>query len=83
MPGSIYKVHHFPAFRPEPSGEVHGQLYLLSNPVETFAALDDYEGDEFERVVIRTAVGQDAWIYRYRKVPPDSAIIASGDFCAQ
>jgi gamma-glutamylcyclotransferase (GGCT)/AIG2-like uncharacterized protein YtfP len=76
VPGSIYRVRHFPAFRPEPAGEVHGELYRLRDPETTLHALDEYEGAEFERVVV-----EGAWIYQYRNQPPTHSRIASGDFC--
>jgi len=91
VPGVIYRVQHFPAFRPEPGGEVHGELYRLNDPETTLKALDEYEGEEFERVVVRAAQAQircaadsedDAWIYQYGGQPPEDSRIASGDFCA-
>ena len=51
VPGSIYRVRHFPAYRPEPPGEVCGELYRLSSPETTLAALDDYEGSDFDRLL--------------------------------
>ena len=77
VPGSIYRVAHYPAFRPRPDGQVQGELYRLHTPEVTLAALDEYEGDEFERVAINGA-----WIYQYRIEPPDEARIATGDFGA-
>jgi gamma-glutamylcyclotransferase (GGCT)/AIG2-like uncharacterized protein YtfP len=76
--GSIYRVEHYPAFRPEPEGEVQGELYRLNAPETTLAALDEYEGEGFERVMVN-----DAWIYQYRMPVPESSRIVSGDFCAQ
>jgi gamma-glutamylcyclotransferase (GGCT)/AIG2-like uncharacterized protein YtfP len=55
VPGSIYRVGHFPAWKPEPAGEVHGELYRLRDPDTTLKALDEYEGPDFERVVVRAA----------------------------
>jgi|SRR5579863_1653256 len=75
--GSIFRIRHYPAFRPEPAGEVHGELYRLNDPDTTLRALDEYEGPDFERVVVK-----DAWIYQYKKQPPKCSRIASGDFCA-
>jgi gamma-glutamylcyclotransferase (GGCT)/AIG2-like uncharacterized protein YtfP len=54
------------AFLPGTDGEVHGELYRLETPVATLAALDDYEGDEYERVIV-DASGQPAWIYQARR----------------
>jgi gamma-glutamylcyclotransferase (GGCT)/AIG2-like uncharacterized protein YtfP len=77
VPGSIYRVRHFPAFRPHPEGEVQGELYRLHTPEVTLAVLDEYEGEEFERVVVKGA-----WLYQYKGEPPEEARIASGDFRA-
>jgi gamma-glutamylcyclotransferase (GGCT)/AIG2-like uncharacterized protein YtfP len=78
VPGSIYRVMHYPAYRPEPAGEVHGELYQLRDPETTLKALDEYEGSEFERVVINNA-----WLYQFKDPLPEHSRIASGDFCAQ
>ena len=77
VPGSIYRVRHFPAFRPEPAGEVHGELYRLRDPETTLKALDEYEGSEFERVVVNGM-----WIYRFAAQPREHSRIVSGDFRA-
>ncbi len=71
VPGSIYRVRHYPAYRPDPAGVVQGELYRLSEPKMTLRALDEYEGEEFERVV-----ANEAWIYRYKAVPRESSRIA-------
>jgi gamma-glutamylcyclotransferase (GGCT)/AIG2-like uncharacterized protein YtfP len=76
--GSIFRVRHYPAFRPEPAGNVHGELYRLYQPAETLAVLDEYEGDEFERVIV-----QNFWIYQYKTPLPDQSRIISGDFREQ
>src|SRR5579863_132217 len=76
--GSIYRVQHFPAFRPAPDGEVHGELYRLNQPEALLKVLDEYEGEEFQRVMVG-----DAWIYQYKGNPPELSRIRSGDFCAQ
>jgi gamma-glutamylcyclotransferase (GGCT)/AIG2-like uncharacterized protein YtfP len=77
VPGSIYRVSHYPAFRPEPKGEVQGELYRLHDPEITLKALDEYEGPEFERVVVNRS-----WIYQFGSEPPENSRIVSGDFCA-
>jgi gamma-glutamylcyclotransferase (GGCT)/AIG2-like uncharacterized protein YtfP len=81
VPGAIYRVRHYPAYKPEPAGEVHGQLYRLTDAERTLQVLDKYEGEDYERVIVHAAQNQ-AWIYRYRKELPESSRISSGDFCA-
>ena len=78
--GTIYRVDFYPAYRPEPGGEVHGEVYMLKDPA-TLTTLDDYEGESFERVNVDTSRGE-AWIYRYVAEPPPESRIVSGDFCA-
>jgi len=78
--GSIYRVKFFPAYREEPDGEVHGEVYRLRDAA-TLAELDEYEGQDFERVKVETSRGE-AWIYRYCGAPAAEARIASGDFRA-
>lgn len=80
VPGAIYRLGSYPGYRPHPGAEVHGELYLLSQPAPTLAALDAYEGEEFERVEILTLSGARAWIYRWVFDPPPAARIESGDF---
>ena len=79
--GSIYRVDFYPAYKAEPVSKVHGELYRLKNRAAMLAELDDYEGEDFERVRVETSQGE-AWIYRYRGQPASEARIASGDFCA-
>lgn len=79
--GSIYRVEHYPAYKPEPAGEVHGEVYRLRDPGATLGVLDGYEGDDFERIPVDTPLGR-AWIYLYRHDLPADARIFSGDFCA-
>ena len=55
VPGSIYRIGNFPGWKPEPAGEVHGELYRLRDPDTILRALDEYEGPDFERVVVRAA----------------------------
>lgn len=74
--GSLYRVAHYPAYREEPEGTVTGELYRLRDPEATLARLDEYEDDEFERVL--TSRGW--WIYRYRFPLPEESRIVSGDF---
>lgn len=77
--GSIYRVAHYPGFREEPAGVVHGEIYRLRDAA-ILARLDEYEGDEFERVRIGD-IGE-WWIYRYKGDVREERRIESGDFLA-
>ena len=74
--GSIFRIAHYPGYRPEPRGEVYGEVYRLRDAEATLRVLDEYEGDEYERVLIDVG-----WVYQYRTQPPESTRIQSGDFC--
>jgi len=80
--GSIFRVGDYPGYRPDPPGEVHGELYRLTNPERIFATLDEWEGPEFQRIVISTSIGESAWTYRFEGEPSPAQLITSGDFCA-
>jgi gamma-glutamylcyclotransferase (GGCT)/AIG2-like uncharacterized protein YtfP len=54
-------------------------LYHLRDAGATLAALDAYEGSEFERAVIEVD-GEQAWIYMLRQLPEGAERIASGEF---
>ena len=58
--GSIYRIGSYPGWKPEPAGEVRGELYELRNPQETLDALDEYEGEDFARIAIEatSSLGQ-------------------------
>jgi gamma-glutamylcyclotransferase (GGCT)/AIG2-like uncharacterized protein YtfP len=78
--GSIYRVAHYPGYREEPDGVVYGEIYRLREPKQgdiekILARLDDYEGEEFERMRIG-----DWWIYRYVGPVAEERRIESGDF---
>jgi gamma-glutamylcyclotransferase (GGCT)/AIG2-like uncharacterized protein YtfP len=81
-PGRIYRIGWYPGFVFASDGLVRGELYRLRDPQRTLATLDEYEGDEFERVETE-AQGASAWIYRIRRVPEGAEAIASGDFCSK
>ena len=81
--GSIFRTGDFSGYKEEPAGIVQGELWQLNEPEKTLVALDEYEGDEYPRVVVRLEQPPvDAWIYVYAgHVAPD-ARIESGDFLA-
>jgi gamma-glutamylcyclotransferase (GGCT)/AIG2-like uncharacterized protein YtfP len=79
--GSIFRIGKYPGFRQEPDGIVHGELWKLREPVVTLAALDDYEGSEYSRVIVNVEMPQvKAWIYVYKGPVHEGQRIQSGDF---
>lgn len=81
VPGEIYSVQWYTGFIAGRNGTVHGELFRLHDPEPTLAALDEYEGEDFERVEIAVD-GEPAWIYGLRRLPAGAKRISSGDFCA-
>ena len=72
--GAIFRIATYPGYRQEPGGMVSGEVYRVDEG--TLAALDEYEGPDYERVRIDRF-----WIYQYKEQPPGNARISSGDFC--
>jgi gamma-glutamylcyclotransferase (GGCT)/AIG2-like uncharacterized protein YtfP len=60
MPGSVFRVGEYLGYKCEPEGIVHGELWRLRDPDATLAALDDYEGSGYSRIVVNGA-----WIYAW------------------
>lgn len=63
--GRLHTLGAYTAFAPDGDELVCGELYRLREPERTLEALDDYEGEEYERVVVEVE-GSPAWIYRLR-----------------
>jgi gamma-glutamylcyclotransferase (GGCT)/AIG2-like uncharacterized protein YtfP len=67
--GQLYDTGHgYPCavFPPTAPGWVHGVVLMLVQPdTEALAALDRYEGDEYERVPVRTATGLEVFTYAW------------------
>ena len=65
VPGRLEAVGPYTAYVSDGDGQVPGELYKLREPERTLAALDDYEGQGYERAVVEVE-GSPAWIYRLR-----------------
>lgn len=76
--GSLFLVGKYPGYLREPDGIVLGEFWRLRNPETTLAALDDYEGSEYSRVL-----NGNAWIYLYAGDVRPEQRIPSGDFLAR
>ncbi len=61
--GKIYKVNDsYPGFV-EGDGKVFGDVYLIDSSL--FPELDDFEGEEYERVKLTTSSDIECWVYKY------------------
>ena len=77
--GSIFLVGRYPGYRAEPDGVVHGEAWRLPDPEMTLAALDEYEGSKYRRIMMPTSITA-AWIYEYVGPVEAGQRIESGDF---
>jgi pyruvate carboxylase len=81
--GSVFRVGPYPGYRREPDGIVHGELWRLADPEPTLAALDEYEGPDYSRVIAGLETPpMSAWIYLYNGGVRMEQRILSGDFLA-
>jgi gamma-glutamylcyclotransferase (GGCT)/AIG2-like uncharacterized protein YtfP len=76
VPGRLYDLGSYPgAVASDQPGEwIHGEVFSLDDALLT--SLDEYEGAEFERVMVPT-IG--CWIYWYVGRAP-GRLIVSGDW---
>jgi gamma-glutamylcyclotransferase (GGCT)/AIG2-like uncharacterized protein YtfP len=68
MRGRLYQFPNYPGavLSDQPNEWVPGELYHLQNP-STLSTLDEYEGNEFERVQVTVSLDNDqeleTWVY--------------------
>jgi gamma-glutamylcyclotransferase (GGCT)/AIG2-like uncharacterized protein YtfP len=51
--GALYQVAHYPGLKRSRRGWVEGELYRLKDPPKVLAALDEWEGTDYRRVLMR------------------------------
>lgn len=90
--GELYEVDRYPALVAAESGQVAGELYLLTSPELTLAKLDIYEEcaaqfpapHEYIRrlrpVILSNQLRLSAWIYLYNRSIEGLKYIRSGDY---
>ena len=85
IPGRLYRLGAYPgAVSSNQVGEwIRGELYRIQDPRWILAALDGYEGPQFERVKLEAHLDSgariEAWVYLLRGTP-SGARIRSGDW---
>ncbi len=63
--GKIYQVNPaYPGFVEDGDEKVFGDVYLI-DPV-ILPSLDEYEGEEYDRVKITTTTDVECWVYKYK-----------------
>jgi len=78
IPGKIFKVNEFYPGYVSGKGQVWGEVYLI-NPI-IFPVLDEFEGDEYSRITIKTSTDIDCWVYMYKFDTSNFKQIKSGDW---
>jgi gamma-glutamylcyclotransferase (GGCT)/AIG2-like uncharacterized protein YtfP len=77
--GQIFRVNDsYPGFVRGSDGQVWGDVYLVDESV--LPALDEFEGGEFERRRIVTALGHECWIYEFVDEVGGARRIRGGDW---
>ena len=81
VPGRLYDFGLYPGARPtdQLNEWVLGEIFYLEEPDAVLAALDEYEGPEFERAMVSTAGTMECWIYWYIG-DATGRLIVSGDW---
>jgi gamma-glutamylcyclotransferase (GGCT)/AIG2-like uncharacterized protein YtfP len=84
--GTLFDIGSYRGMTPAESEHdwVAGELFRLTDPAAFWPALDEYEGDEFERreVPVRMDDGAlvNAWAYYYREDTTEKPRIRSADW---
>lgn len=76
--GRIYKVNKFYPGYVEGNGKVWGDVYLINKNV--YPVLDEFEGDEYEKVKVRTSTDLTCTVYKYKHAVDKFTEIKSGDW---
>jgi gamma-glutamylcyclotransferase (GGCT)/AIG2-like uncharacterized protein YtfP len=77
--GKLYRVNEFyPGFVFDKKSKVWGDVYLI-DPVN-FPQMDEYEGDEYIRIKVRTSSDVECWVYQYKYDVSKFEEIKGGDW---
>ncbi len=75
--GRLYRVDWYPGLvLDSEAGEVFGEVFTLSG-VEQLQMLDDYEGQEYQRMLVQTSCGP-AWCWEFIRSCEGLEQLASG-----
>jgi gamma-glutamylcyclotransferase (GGCT)/AIG2-like uncharacterized protein YtfP len=77
--GKLYRVNEFyPGFVFDKKSKVWGDVYLI-DPIN-FPQMDEYEGDEYIRIKVRTSSDVECWVYQYKYDVSKFEEIKGGDW---
>ncbi|HUA18802.1 MAG TPA: gamma-glutamylcyclotransferase family protein [Bryobacteraceae bacterium] len=88
MQGRLYGLGRYPGAvaAVNPGEWVRGEVYNMDDATRLLAALDDYEGSDFERAVATVQLDDgskvECWVYLYVGKTP-GRLIASGDWFSE
>lgn len=77
--GKLYRVNEFyPGFIKSDNDKVLGDVYLIDPSI--FPNLDEFEGDEYIRVKVKTSSDIECWVYEYKYDISSFSEIKGGDW---
>jgi gamma-glutamylcyclotransferase (GGCT)/AIG2-like uncharacterized protein YtfP len=77
--GKLYRVNEFyPGFVFDKKSKVWGDVYLI-DPIN-LTQMDEYEGDEYIRIKVRTSSDVECWVYQYKYDVSKFEEIKGGDW---
>jgi gamma-glutamylcyclotransferase (GGCT)/AIG2-like uncharacterized protein YtfP len=77
--GKLWKVNEFyPGFTKDKDSKVWGDVYLFDTSL--LSEMDEYEGDEYKRVRVKTSTDIECWVYEYKHDTNNILEIKSGDW---
>jgi gamma-glutamylcyclotransferase (GGCT)/AIG2-like uncharacterized protein YtfP len=89
LKGKIFDLGAYPALitSANEGDHVQGEVYKLASTQKVFAALDEYEGEEYRRemhvVQFKSGKTVGCWVYVYQPEPDNNVIqIIGGDYLA-
>jgi gamma-glutamylcyclotransferase (GGCT)/AIG2-like uncharacterized protein YtfP len=84
VPGRLYDTGRgYPAATfAAGGGPVVGVVLVLGDPDAALAHLDEFEGEEYERVTVRTSAGDEVLTYAWRAPLAGLALVPGADWAA-
>lgn len=83
--GRLYRVASYPGWKQTTYNEwVTGEIYSLFEPRGTLLLLDEYEGEDYRRVLVEARIegspSLECWAYEYLGSVTEDQAIPSGQF---
>lgn len=79
--GHLYRIDWYPGLVLDSDGpEVVGEIYEVGE--SRLSALDDYEGEEYRRLLTEASTGERVWVWEWIGDPPLKGHLPNGDWLA-